>query len=366
MVINTNGAALQGARHLNEWSARLRRSIAHLSSGSRITSPEEDAAGLAMSAKLNSENLRHHAAMGNLQNALSLSQTQDGYLQKVEEALDRMGELAVLAQDATKTNGDRTNYDSEFQALKGLIGDTFNKDFNEMKLFSAGQTFNTNLIEAGAGQQNNVVDTQGDSGTIQLNWDFFGDADRITVYYPSQSDGGALLFDTGTVTGTGSTTISFGPGASTEIEIKVNEGAAGTAWSYTASITASKSGDRNVTTDGQGTTFLLPSVSPVSVAGSLTSITSAASALTSVKNAINGTATRRARVGSTIARLQSHQDELSILTENLAAAQSRITDVDVATESTQLARSQIMSNVGLTVLTQANTSPQRVLRLLGF
>jgi flagellin len=99
MVINSNQSASRAARLLGDSTTRLMRSIARLSSGSRITSPEVDAAGLAVSSKLSSQNRRNRAAESNLENAISLSQTQDGYLQKVQKALDRMSELTVLAQD---------------------------------------------------------------------------------------------------------------------------------------------------------------------------------------------------------------------------------------------------------------------------
>ena len=88
----------------------LAKSLARLSSGSRIVSPEDDAAGLAQSIKFDAQINRNTAANSNVNNAVSFSQTQDGFLQKVQKALDRMSELTVLAQDATKTVSDLSNY----------------------------------------------------------------------------------------------------------------------------------------------------------------------------------------------------------------------------------------------------------------
>src|SRR5437867_1964851 len=98
MVINTNISALSSARLLSESSSMLSKSLARLSSGSRIVSPEDDAAGLAVSMRFDAQINRTSAAKINVTNAISYSQTQDGFMQKVAKALDRMSELSILAQ----------------------------------------------------------------------------------------------------------------------------------------------------------------------------------------------------------------------------------------------------------------------------
>ena len=103
MVINTNTSALQSSRLLTESSAMLQKSLARLSSGSKIVSPDDDAGGAAVSLRLDAQINRNQAATANIANAISFSQTQDGYIQKVNDAFSRMSELAVLAQDVTKT-----------------------------------------------------------------------------------------------------------------------------------------------------------------------------------------------------------------------------------------------------------------------
>ena len=154
MVINTNVSAQSSSRLLLESSAMLAKSLARLSSGSRIVSPEDDAAGLAVSLRFDAQINRTHAANANVGNAVSLSQTQDGFLQKVGKALDRMSELAVLAQDVTKTNADRTLYNAEFSTLSAYITNTATKDFNGVSLFSS-----TALS----------VTTDGDAGTFSMS-----------------------------------------------------------------------------------------------------------------------------------------------------------------------------------------------------
>jgi len=137
MVINTNTAASSGARLLSESSAMLAKSLNRLSSGSKIGSPDDDAAGSAVSLRFDAQQNRVQAANTNVTNAVSFSQTQDGFLGKVAKALDRMSELSVLSQDVTKTDTDRGLYNAEFQKLGSYINDLATKDFNGVSLFSS-------------------------------------------------------------------------------------------------------------------------------------------------------------------------------------------------------------------------------------
>ena len=103
VIINTNSSAQGAARILGESQSMLNRSLARLSSGSKLTSPADDAAGVAVSLRFDAQTNRIKAARSNAENATSFAQTQDGFLQKVGKALDRMSELAVLSQDVTKS-----------------------------------------------------------------------------------------------------------------------------------------------------------------------------------------------------------------------------------------------------------------------
>jgi flagellin len=240
MVINTNTAALTSSRLLSESSTALSKSLSRLSSGSKIISPEDDAAGLAVSTRFDAQISRIKAASSNIGNAVSFAQTQDGFLQKVSKAMDRMSELSVLAQDVTKTDTDRGLYDTEFQKLGAYINDLATKDFNGVSLFDA-----TDL--------------------------------DVTV----DSDG-----NTTTATGID-----------------------GAAYDLT--------GD---------------------------DLTSAANAATAVLN--------------------SYSEQNAVLKDNLAAANSRIKDVDVAEESTSFAKLNILVQAGTAMLAQANSTSQSALRLL--
>ena len=267
MVINTNIAALTSANNLNNSTNMLNQSLARLSSGSKIVNPSDDPAGLAESINLNAQIGQTTAANGNVSNAVNFSQTQDGYLQQVGSALDQMSTLAIEAQDGTKTDTERADYQKEFSALAAYITNTGSASFNGVSLFSAS----------------------------------------------------AIA----------------------------------------------------VTTDGSGTTFSMTGVDLTASAytgatGSDISTTSgAATALTAVTSAITQLATDRATVGASEERLNYTGQELGVLSTNLSAANSQITDVDVATESTTYAKYNILVQSGTAMLAQANALPQSVLKLLG-
>ena len=270
VVINTNVSALGASRLLSASSSQLAKSLARLSSGSRLVSPEDDAAGLAQSIKFDAQIKRNSAANTNVQNAISYSQTQDGFLQKVQKSLDRMSQLSLLAQDATKTNADLSNYQSEFSQLQNYISDISGKQFNGVSLFDS----------AGLG-----VTIDSDATTLAIN---------------------AANLSGGTATG------------------------------------------------------LLNAYSGISVSSS----TAACSALSQLQTAIQTLANMRALVGANIQRLSLTSEQIAILGENLSAANSRIKDVDIAEESTQFAKNNILVQSGTAMLAQANLLPQSALRLL--
>jgi flagellin len=148
MVINTNISALNAASQLMQSTASLSQSLQRLSSGSQITSPADDPAGLAVSMQLTSETARVTAASNNVADATSFSQTQDGYLQQVNTALSRMSELAVEAQDVTKTTNDRALYQQEYSALGAYINNVSTQSFNGVSLFD-GTTLNVTTDPSG-------------------------------------------------------------------------------------------------------------------------------------------------------------------------------------------------------------------------
>ncbi len=167
MVLNTNASAQFASNQLAETSVQLAKSLARLSSGSKIISPDDDAAGLGVSMRFEAQISRIRAATNNVSNATSYSQTQDGFLQKAAKALDRMSELAILAQDVTKQDSDRVLYNQEFSTLASYVTDIANKDFNGISLFD-GVT--RNVTTDGEDSSNSIFGMKGVSlGTATYN-----------------------------------------------------------------------------------------------------------------------------------------------------------------------------------------------------
>jgi flagellin len=137
MIINTNIEALKTTNILNESHSLLARSLARLSSGEKIVNPKDDAAGLAVSSRLKGQISRVDSALSNVSNGMSWTQTQDGFMKTLEGAFRRMGELAMLALDRTKSDADRELYNSEFNQLQSFITATASKEFNGVSLFSS-------------------------------------------------------------------------------------------------------------------------------------------------------------------------------------------------------------------------------------
>ncbi|MFA5192447.1 MAG: flagellin [Verrucomicrobiia bacterium] len=382
MVINTNIQAQTSARLLGDSSSRLSQSLARLSSGSKIVSPADDAAGLAVSTRFDAQINRTGAAINNLGNTLSFCQTQDGYMNKIGKALDRMSELAMLAQDVTKTDSDRSLYNREFQTLNNYVNSIATKDFNGVTLFSSSalnvtiDTEGVTLQMAGiSGTYLTANTTVGYAGTTLLS--------ELTSKFTDNTGSYDFYLDSGSVKFSASSTINdlvnyFNSGSTSasydsttgELSITVASGDPLDDWAHWLT-------DLGLTPDStvggydryngpQTLTATLTDPTPVVDPGvsDISTASGAAAALTTVKSAINQLATDRATVGATIARLNSTSESLGTLKENLAAANSRIKDVDVAEESTQFARYNILVQSGTAMLAQANATPNSVLKLL--
>ena len=143
IVLNSNAAATNATFKLNQANDNLRRSIARLSSGSRITKPTDDAGGLAVAYKLQSSISRTEAALHNHQNALSFLQVQDGVLESIGSIVDRMAELRTMAADVSKNGADVENYSKEFLELQDQLNQMKREKFNGVELFATEEEWHT-------------------------------------------------------------------------------------------------------------------------------------------------------------------------------------------------------------------------------
>jgi len=136
IVLNTNASATEATFNLSKANENLRRSIARLSSGNRITKPTDDAGGMAVAYKLQSSVKRTEANLNNHQNALSFLQVQDGALEVIGEIVDRMAELRTMAADVSKNTADIENYSKEFLELQDQLNQMKREKFNGVELFA--------------------------------------------------------------------------------------------------------------------------------------------------------------------------------------------------------------------------------------
>ena len=262
LVINTNTAASAASVNLNNNNSMLQKSLARLSSGSKITSPADDAGGLAVSMRMEAAIRRTDATSTNVANAQSFLQTQDGVLKTSGKVLERISELKTLSTDVTKSASDVANYDTEFTALKAQLTSLAAESFNGVALF-------------------------------------------------------------------GGTTLSVATSEDSSQSMNITKANLAT----------------NVTT--------------ITAAANLAAITTA-----QVTAATTNVASSRAQNGAESSRLGYAADVLTANRTNLEAANSRIVDVDVASESTKLARNNILVQASSAMLAQANASAQSVLTLL--
>ena len=178
MVINTNLAAANGQRLLSDSTNRLNKSLSRLASGSKLTNPQDDSAGMAVVTKFDAAINRNKAVQANVANAISFSQTQDGFLQKVSKSLDRMGEILTLARNNTLTlgwpNKDKAKYQREFREIESYISDIGTRDFNGVSLFDGTGLDVTKDSEGNTWSLNSVSlnDTGGDINDVfSITWE---------------------------------------------------------------------------------------------------------------------------------------------------------------------------------------------------
>jgi flagellin len=306
LVISHNFAASYAARQLEINDDNLRNSLNKLSSGKRIVRPTDDAAGMAVQLKMKAAINRGFAAKNNIQNAISLLQTQDGVLTTASAVVDRIGELRAMSTDATKNSLDLLNYDEEFQVLREQLIDLQDEKFNGVRLFVADSADHDKKEAAASG---------GAAGTDGV----------FTIYTTEQGNA------------TSAPTVDF------EGVHLGNDGVAGTIGGIIQNIVDDQYDSATVAAGEIGLTNL--------------SMDNILADLQSLANA-------RAKNGALQSRLGYAYDNASVSKSNMEAARSRIIDVDIAEESTKFATYNILTQASASILAQANQTGRTALQLL--
>ena len=315
-VINTNTASLVARDAIQRNDRAMSQAMERLSTGSRINSAKDDAAGLAIAERMGAQVSGLNMAVRNANDAISLLQTVDGAAQEISNMLNRMYELAVQAASGTYTSTDRTALDLEFGELMKEIQEIAERtEWNGTSIMDDTYDDTTNALKVQLGAESNQ--------TMAV---------RIKDWRPTISADGELASATDTDTnGIDSADSAYnlaGTADGTEAALYFLDGTENT--------------DRLV----------------------ITSAAAAAIAVKNINNAIDGAAKERAQYGAYISRLQHAADNLQNVATNTAASKSQISDADYATETTELARTQIISQASTAMLAQANQVKQTVLSLL--
>jgi flagellin len=401
-VINTNTAATVTANALARNERAMGQTMERLSTGSRINSAADDAAGLAISSKLTSQVRGLDQAQRNANDAISMIQTADGAAIEIDNMLQRMREVSVQAANGTNTTSDIANLDIEFAALADEIDRIVNAtEWNGMSIldgnsgtggkfdFQIGandaQTLSVDFADfnLAAGATATVAQTKTDAveavQTLSFTHTNFAAGDTITIggiettlttAVTSNADivtdlaantELAAIYDIAKVSTTGLTlTQKTASDLSEVVSISVN-----TAKASTPSVVLSTAGQAAraavaAVTDGSPMASNLSGA--LSANGTITSTT--AGIVTTIDAAIAGVASQRATFGAAINRLEYTVDNLANVSQNTSASRSRIQDADYAAETTELARTQIIQQAGTAMLSQANQQAQSVLALL--
>jgi flagellin len=311
-VINTNVAATITSNALAKNERAMSQTMERLSTGQRINSAGDDAAGLAISSKMTSQIRGLDQAVRNGNDAISMIQTADGAMVEVTNMLQRMRELTVQAATGTNGTADLAALNTEFEALTAQIQSiSENTEWNGKKLLDGSAGSFAFQVGANASQ------------TISLEF-----ADLNTVFGdPTASSGAAEA----TVAG-----VSSSAAGALDIFTGLDQATA----DHASATEAEDLGGEVVTGSAQATT------------------------LGYIDTALARVSSHRATLGATINRLEYAVDNLANVSQNTAASRSRILDADYASESTELARTQIIQQAGTAMLAQANQQAQSVLALL--
>ena len=408
-TINTNIASINAQRNLTFSGQSLNTTMQRLSSGLRVNSAKDDAAGLAISERMNTQVKGLTVASRNASDGISLAQTTEGALGKIGDMLQRMRELAVQAGNATNSKGDREALQLEVKQLADEVDRVAKQtNFNGQKVLDG--SFAGAVFQVGANSGDNItlgalVDTRAEkissisyASSDQKDIDT-ADPGSITSYVESIDAGDLAII----LTPGGTTNLPALPPASSQQERlgqvieAINNKSADTgvvayltkqegSEMYTVEIMSGKTDPNGDPVQVSFAGFSASATGILDTTGTIGgSTTGTAGAeidargindidvgtqagawigLKKIDSAIDQVNAARATLGAIQTRFETAVNNIDIQVENLAAARGRIIDADFAVETANLSRTQILQQAGTAMVAQANQIPQNVLQLL--
>jgi flagellin len=356
-VINTNVKSVIAANALKVNGRAMANAMEQLSTGKRINSASDDAAGLAISESMTAQSRGLNTAIRNANDAISMAQTAEGALVEVSNMLQRMRELAVQAATGTISTEQRTYLKNEATALADQIDSTIaNTRWNNIAVLGSDNMSKGVEIQVGDSGAAVVGSatvaafvTTATTTTITSNNHGLVNGDTVR-FFQTSAQGGVTL--SGLYQISGVTTNSF------EIAI---------APTGQASAQANQSYQKaNSSMVLKGSDLSAVSKATILATGTsdMADASKSSATIAKVDTALTAVNTARATLGASVNRLTSIVDNLSNVSQNLIESRSRILDTDYAAATTELARTQIIQQAGMAVLAQANQQPQSVLSLL--
>ena len=389
LTVNTNVASLTSQRNLTSSQNALSTSLERLSTGLRINSAKDDAAGLAISERFTAQIRGLDQGVRNANDGISLAQTAEGALSEVTNNLQRIRELAVQSSNNTNTAADRTALQLEVSALVAEIDRVANQtSFNGTKLLNGG--FAGAVFQIGPNSGDGItIDSIANSKADNLGSEIT--QGHANADYSTAIASGSLSAMTGSIV------ISVAS-ASAEFSLDAIASAASVAERAGQVVAAinNKSGETGVfafITSGNGAINIqgqLTAAFTIAVSGadtttatiglsagaagaattsgvsslSVTTYSAAQTAIALVDDALSTVNSTRSTLGATQSRFESAVRSQLTTAENLSSSRSRIQDADFASETANLAKAQILQQSGIAMLAQANAIPQNVLALL--
>jgi flagellin len=376
-IINTNVISLNAQRNLNSSQNALATTLQRLSSGLRINSAKDDAAGLAISERMTSQIKGLNQAVRNANDGISMSQTAEGALGEIGNNLQRIRELAVQSRNASNSSSDRTALNNEVQQLKSEIDRVASTTaFNGIKLIDG--SFTNQSFQVGA----NVGETINITSMVNAKSSSLGTSSSANVAGVAPAVGAITAGDL-TINGTSVGAVAAGGDAVTQgvnIATAINS-VSGTTNVY-AEADAATGAVSLYNVSGGSTVVAFAGASATTVTTGLTAGTTAVTstagfggvdistkagadaAIASMDSALSALNAGRADLGAYQNRFSSAISNVQTTAENLTASRSRIVDTDFASETATLSRNQVLQQAGTAMLAQANAMPQSVLSLL--
>jgi len=391
-TINTNIAAMTAANSIKTNDRSMAVAMERLSTGMRINSASDDAAGLAIATKMTSQIRGLDTAARNANDAISMIQVADGAASEITDMLQRMRELTVQSSNGVNSDSDRANLDQEFVQLAKAID-----KIAETTEFNGRQILNGNANGSGSSVTFQVGANDGANEQLKVNFSDFNLKNGVSAVTETFTDANINDAFVDAMNPSGDVTLTDNLGNT--ITLTAAAVTSATSAGGLATLINDASGAFNMTatgTDAGGLVLTSDSAGPGTQAAALTYTGTGTPALTEVSGvnatpmtadlsafsttginesdfadtlnkldaALEGVASQRATFGAAVNTLEHTVDNLVTTSANQSAARSQIQDADYAAETTALARTQIISQAGTAMLSQANQAAQGVLALL--